>query len=721
MTAALARLDLNTPLTPYPLPAPQTLDTYARRFDAPDLAAQFQQAQKDRQKLADDIYTRLLRVAGVPRSGQIPDKPTRDELQLRRWFAQLAVNIVDYIDEDDISTPFNFYTQYDAGLAPGFDVGELDRSGTPPVPDPELPKYWVFGTELPRVLVNEVLAEFRISPTLGPGISRTTVRVWVELHNPLETPPATANIQPQDGFPVRFKIDALAGSVTKKDAGYSPYRVVLATGLLSPPAPNANVLGKPGTVRSATSDATFANPVQQIGGGVQTGPSPCLEAQGYFLLGPTVGDARGAIRPPPAGSVPASTPFLQSGSFEYQYSFLLGTPEELANGLTVLLRRLANPHLPFDANPHVVNADGSIEPNPWYNPYLTIDYLEGIRLNDAAGMAPYASQGKRQPYTARREQVANQVAPGQPTQHTFGQRNNPLPPWGHYDWLVHLDRPLLSPMELLHVSGYQPYQLTQRFVMGGDTTAEQKFQHYVPWFDQTRRLYRVFEFLETHSLATGVSPGGRIPGKINLNTVWDLEVFRALCDPQSANGPHFTLATVDQMFADMRALRTPGGVPAPGDRPFLSLATGYSAQSSPTNPDPQHPERGSGINDTFLRSNAADADTLPGGGVDVSRLFQIPIAKHPYRQAELLTKIFNHLTTRSNVFAVWVTVGFFEVTDATTQPVKLGGEIGRSEGRHVRHRLFAILDRSLIHPDPKPSPRFDPRHDNAVRHYSIID
>src|SRR5207248_11714614 len=141
-------------------------------------------AQRDRQRLADDLYTRLLLAAGVSRSAAVPDKPTPEELRLRRWLAQLAVNIVDYIDEDDVSTPFNFYTAADAGLLP-FDVGEAGQGG-------ELPKYWVFGTELPRVVVSEVLAEYQDPPAPQPGAAPapTTVRVWVELHDPMQVPPA---------------------------------------------------------------------------------------------------------------------------------------------------------------------------------------------------------------------------------------------------------------------------------------------------------------------------------------------------------------------------------------------------------------------------------------------------------------------------------------------------------------------------------------------------
>src|SRR5262249_10275833 len=116
--AVLEKIDLAQNLPPYPHQAAAGgaplagMNGYHDRFDAPAganpmqtaaIQAQFVQAQTARQTLARQIYDRLLYVTGTPQPAN-PAAPTDPELQPRRYLAQIAVNIVDYIDEDEIST-----------------------------------------------------------------------------------------------------------------------------------------------------------------------------------------------------------------------------------------------------------------------------------------------------------------------------------------------------------------------------------------------------------------------------------------------------------------------------------------------------------------------------------------------------------------------------------------------------------------------------------------
>src|SRR5262249_34591202 len=123
--------------------------------------------------------------------------------------------------------------------------------------------------------------------------------------------------------------------------------------------------------------------------------------------------------------------------------------------------------------------------------------------------------------------LANQLAgPDRRLIHTFGRRNNPGLS-NRRNWLVHLDRQVISPAELLHVSAYPPHLLTQKLVSPAATGESAQYNHLVPWFDQGNRLYRFLEFVDAGHRAAGVAPHGRAAGKINLNTIYDPETFRA--------------------------------------------------------------------------------------------------------------------------------------------------------------------------------------------------
>src|SRR5262249_14868427 len=153
-------------------------------------------------------------------------------------------------------------------------------------------------------------------------------------------------------------------------------------------------------------------------------------------------------------------------------------------GLNVVLRRLANPYIPWDNRPSISGIR-----NDWYNPFVSTDYMDKNPLQSyllptgQTVLPPYASRGKMEPFAGSvaidnttsptttkvlqklslvQEQSAQHpaVAPYNTlthvTSHTFGNPSatlNPFTPLDQrYHWLAHLDRQLISPVELLQVA-----------------------------------------------------------------------------------------------------------------------------------------------------------------------------------------------------------------------------------------------------------------------------
>jgi len=79
--------------------------------------------------------------------------------------------------------------------------------------------------------------------------------------------------------------------------------------------------------------------------------------------------------------------------------------------------------------------------------------------------------------------------------------------------------------------------------------------------------------------------------------------------------------------------------------------------------------------------------------------------RNPFFRTEWLQKVMNLTTVRTHQFAVWITVGFFEVTRegdpqmaSTTAPTlaydQLGMELNLLSGHPIRYRSFFLLDRT---------------------------
>ena len=499
------------------------------------------------------LLTSLTSWSGLRAPFPAPAPAATPDYNTSRWLVQLAVNIVDYIDTDDVITAFNW------------DTANSTSQGA-----------WVYGTELPKLVVNEVYFQYDndtadLPPNPPPAGNKASkpfqVRVWAELLNPLPSD-TNAGGNPSDlngsnqavlqnGATALYQLVLTQPNTHLRDVGNTAGDPDSSTQPYTPPAPPGQwaatppaqqILGIVNDWSSTPGDPTTVLPVGTNYTGSQTAPN---NNQGFFVVGPKA--PAGYTLAAPVQGMP--TPSHLSPGMVYTVPTTDGTADDPIPP-TLLLQRLANPNKPFAA---------------MSNPYVTVDYVDLTNLkngapptysemNDARTYTttmkvttpptqPYTnfhSYGRTQPFAADYHQWMQQKASGgSGPQTTFFQHNaveTRLGPPSNstagqtlkvpFDWLVHLDRPLISPIELLNVSGFKPSELTQQFVTG-TTGFGTSFNHVAPWNDENARLYRLLEFVKVKNMMPGVVDGGRVPGKVNINTLDsnELEVFRSVRRP----------------------------------------------------------------------------------------------------------------------------------------------------------------------------------------------
>ena len=755
-----------------------------------DVAAQT--ADLERQQCAMDIFQALILATGAKQVNQVPLVQNDLDFKALKYLAQLAVNMVDYIDKDDVMTCFTW---------------KKDPGGNPSLDEK------VFGFEIPKLVINEGYAEI-INGGADAGNDFTAyidannmmkkkakndfeVHFWFELLNPMNDSQVQSASQnawlEQDPFNLSnsrspiYQIEVVDKMNNRKlllgdpNAPPSFYTPDNSTKFL-----DSNVTLKPfhfSNLQNYEERATkFVFPAlqNQYQGALSSN-------SGFFVMGSTrdfPGSNNAQLEMTNLRHPMLSYPMPKGVFDDVNNKFSSANIEQTITGLQnhrVIIRRLANPYKPYNNDPADLR----------FNPFVEVDNLSNLNVNDAVKYAAdeertdptpnpnpgniptkdwylqmtdkeqRTSKAKRSPYKSSalatyldininpmtkkhdtRLRIPSTNSPGFVLQPAVGKPQTSLlrhnATWvdtssqqfpykvlqnmvlvpkttnaGVYyqsvldeelnrmvpdvewnlsspiTWLVHLDRAPVSLPELMHVSGVAPKDVTTAFRNGAFTDGTNSIGHKAPWLDGGSRLARFLEFAQVKSRQAGVAQDGRIPGLVNINSIWDQEIFSALCDANGNN--NFTQAEVDAIFAAMVGGRSPYGEPRPNldpntmmptqpDKPFWSLGVGKSAGGDDWTANPR------GLDNTILRNNGTLFDLPAVNGAGQNR--------DDYQRKELLTKIFNSMTTKSNTFGVWLTAGFFEVTDDTVKPAKLGAEIGKADGTNIRHRMFAIIDRT---------------------------
>jgi hypothetical protein len=327
----------------------------------------------------------------------------------------------------------------------------------------------------------------------------------------------------------------------------------------------------------------------------------------------------------------------------------------------------------------------------------------------------------------------------------------PLPQHGEVDdtgigqpfpWLQWNNRPFVSQFELMMVPRSRSSRLLHDYAhfvpinpinpfreidptIPGGAPPNGQYHHLLNFFesgDNQTNFHRLFDYTEVPSHYAGAQtflnpyvfqvnqfgtnemhpPFNRIsnfrdPGRININTIFDPVVYNGLMNGHP--GPTYpewidsrqgyTNQAASQVSFDANKptffsnpLRPSGSgdiVPLPGlERSDVDVSLFRPVRLDPLNPNLRQP---------LFNSHYADKPR------DANR--------NPSFKYQSLQRLGNLVTGRSNVYGVWITVGYFEVEPAgTINPTRpdgyqFGAEVGSDQGQIKRHRAFYMVDRSI--------------------------
>ena len=302
---------------------------------------------------------------------------------------------------------------------------------------------------------------------------------------------------------------------------------------------------------------------------------------------------------------------------------------------------------------------------------------------------------------------------------------NPFP------WLQWNNRPFVSQYEIMMVPRSRSSRLLHDYahfnsainpfdVIPNGDPQDGQYHHLLNFFesgDNQTNFHRLFDYTEVPSHYAGAQtflnpfvfqtnrfgtdelhpPFNRIsnfrdPGRININTIFDPVVYNGLMNGHP--GPNYS------QWIDSRRGYGPAG--AGHVFPNNSTPTFFANPLRPTGSADIVPLTGlqqPDVEVSLFRSNQAGSQPLFNSHyTDTPR----DANRNPSFKYQSLQRLGNLVTGRSNVYGVWVTVGYFEVEPAMTGPdatrpdgYQFGAEIGINQGQIKRHRAFYMVDRSI--------------------------